>query len=217
MGSTAKITSTDALGRLKLALQYFHQGANDGLTAVALEIQRFVDWVEHDRAKFWAMKVRRGYDRVAEARATLERCQMSVAGHTPECRDEKKALEKAKRELHYAEEKVEKVRHWTRALRHEVTEYQARAGQLNSWLDGECPKAVAVLERMSAALADYLAVTAPSGQEPSDATSDPTQSMAQPVGAASLVTPESSPTSAPDPESERQEQASAPAAPDQES
>jgi hypothetical protein len=182
MGATANLTSTDALVRLKLALQYFHQGAIDGLTAVALEVQRFVDWVEHDRAKFWAMKVRRGFDKVAEARSNLERCQMmNVAGHTPECRDEKKALERAKRELAHAEEKVEKVRHWSRALRHEATEYQARAGQLTGWLEGEFPKAVAVLERMTAAIENYLAVTAPQGGEPIAATSDAGQSMAQPL------------------------------------
>jgi hypothetical protein len=185
MGATAKLTSTDALTRLKLALQYFHLGANDGLTAVAMEVQRFIDWVEHDRAKFWAMKVRKGFDKIAEARSNLERCQMmNVAGHTPECRDEKKALERAKRELAYAEEKVAKVKHWSRALRHEATEYQARAGQLTGWLEGEFPKAVAALERMIAAIENYLAVTAPQGRDPSAATSDAGQSMAQPISAA---------------------------------
>jgi hypothetical protein len=174
-GASAKITSVDALGRLKGGLFSFRQGCLDGLTAVQLEVQRFVDWVEHDRAKFWEGQVRRGWDRVAEARSNLERCQMMVDadGRPPACREEQLALEKAKRALRHAEEKVEIVKRWVRALRHEITEYEAREGQLTGWLEGEFPKAVTALERMASALAEYLATTAPVGSETALATGEP--------------------------------------------
>ena len=58
-----------------------------------LEIQRAIDWIEHDRPKYWEERVRKGFENIASARANLERCEMQiVAGHTPECRDEKIAL-----------------------------------------------------------------------------------------------------------------------------
>ena len=48
-----------------------------------------------------------------------------VADHQPTCIDEKRPLEAAKRRLQIAQEKVEAVRHWSRAIDRAVDEYRA--------------------------------------------------------------------------------------------
>ena len=158
MGSSANITSVAEIGHFRLALKSFEEEASNALTSVMLQVRRTVDWVEHDQLQHWQMRVKRGYDEVAETRTTLERCQMfALDGERRGCDEEKKAFEKAKRHLRHAQEKVEIVKKWARMLSHEVAEYQAASGRLNGWLESECPKALAALERMMTSLEAYLA------------------------------------------------------------
>jgi hypothetical protein len=160
MNGSAHITSIDALRRWRAALLRFGQDANDALAALQLELQRAVDWFEHDRPAYWQQKVRRGWEKIAEARADLERCEMmAMEGSRPACRDEQEALEKAKRELRRAEETLEAVKRWVQAVRHEVTEFQPRIGQLASWLDADLPRGTAALARMIDALAAYASTS----------------------------------------------------------
>ena len=131
MPETANLTSVEVLSRTRGALHEFLHGAGDALAMVQLEMQRVIEWVEHDRPKFWEAAVRKSYDAVAEARSNLERRRMiALHGERPACHEEQKALDKAKLRLRLAEEKLEAVKRWQRALQHEFKEYTARAGQL---------------------------------------------------------------------------------------
>ena len=162
---SAKVTSIDAIRRFQAALASFEFQASDALAALELEIGRVVDWVEHDRPAYWKGQVRDGWNRVAEARSNLERCEMGgVEGHQPACRDEREALYRAKSALHRAEEKVEAARAWTRAMRHEVSEYQGRLVQMTSWIEGEYPRAAAALGKIIKSLDAYAAI-AVAGEE----------------------------------------------------
>ena len=160
MSRFAKLTSIDAVERFATALRCFGEEASAALDTLELEARRAVEWIGHDRKDYWAQQVRRGWDHVAEARAELERCMTfhRVADHRPSCRDEKLALEKAKRRLRTAEEKVQAVRHWSHVVGHEVTEYRGSVNQLAGWLQGDLPRALAALQRMTTALESYVAL-----------------------------------------------------------
>jgi len=160
MSRFAKLTSIDAVAKLATALRSFGEEASAALDNLELEARRAIEWIQHDRKDYWAGQVRRGWDQVAEARADLERCMTfhRVADHRPSCRDEKLALEKAKRRLRTAEEKVQAVRHWSHVLGHEVTEYRGSVNQLAGWLESDLPRALAALERMTTALESYVAL-----------------------------------------------------------
>ncbi len=180
MDSSANITSVAEIGHFRVALKSFEQDAAGALTLVMMQIRRMVDWVEHDQLQHWQMRVKRGFDEVSETRTTLERCRMfALEGERRSCEEEKKAFEKAKRSLRHAQEKVEVVKKWARTLSHETAEYQASAGALGGWLESECPKALASLERMIASLEAYLATEVVGTPEPASAvTSEP---IARPV------------------------------------
>ncbi len=108
-------------------------------------------------------------DEVSAARANLARARaVKVADHQPACREERKALDKAKRRLQTAQEKVEVVRRWSNTVVHELHEYKGGITQFTSWLQGDLPRAVAALSRMSDSLESYVSVkstVAPAGPE----------------------------------------------------
>lgn len=165
MTESAHITSIDVLGRMRLAMLKFRGDAGDALGGAQMVIQRYVDWIEHDCVKHWQNQVRVGWEKIAEARADLERCQsLAMDGERKTCHDEQEALDLAKRRLRRAEEQLEAVKHWRNKIQHEVAEYRARVGQLGGWLETEHPKAVAALERMQSALAAYVAMQAPTSE-----------------------------------------------------
>ena len=125
-----------------------------------LEIRRALEWIHHDRKEYSAQEVRRGWERLAEARLQLQQAMTyrRMADRQPSCIDEKRALEAAKRRLQVAQEKVEAVRHWSQAIERAVNEYHGGCTQFTSWLEGDLPKALAALDRMTEALESYVAM-----------------------------------------------------------
>ena len=152
----ANITSTDAVRVLKTALQQFEADVRDALTILELECRRPTDWIENDRSRYWPREVRKATDTLSEARMALERCELTSNAHEHRsCYDEKKALEKAKRRLRLAEEKVQVVQRWKSKIRKEVEEFHVQIAKLQQYLDTDLLRATTVLERMAEALARY--------------------------------------------------------------
>jgi len=196
MSTAANVGSLDAVARLRGALLAFLQGSGDALTAAQLELARAVEWVEHDRPKFWEMQLRRSFDAVAEARAALERKRIvKVGGETPSAHEEQIALEKAKRRLRHCEEMQDAVRNWQRTIQHEIKEFSARLGQLNGWLETDGPRAVAALERMLTALESYVSMAPPT--DPHAVTT--VASMARDADEDTVVATHNPPSSSPGP------------------
>lgn len=158
MGPSARVTSIDAVRAFTAALRCFGEEASGALTDLELEVTRAVEWIQHDRKGYWTQQVRRGWDGVAEARSNLERAMTfrRVADHRPACREEKMLLEKMKRRLRVAQEKVEAVRRWSYAVDRAVTECRSSVSQFARWLEVDLPQALAALEGISSALESYV-------------------------------------------------------------
>ena len=116
MSGSANVNSIDAVARLAAALDRYKEETLVALDQLQMEIRRAIEWIGHERKDFWDREVRLGWQRVTEARTELQRrmTNQAVKDHKPACREEKLALEKAKRRLHVAEQKVELVRRWGR-------------------------------------------------------------------------------------------------------
>ena len=156
---TANVTSIEALTNFRAALLRFAEDAEAALITLDIEGRRPVDWVEDDRTRYWPQQARRASDTVAEARLTLERCELRVSGDDPRyCYDERKALEKAKRRLRLAEEKIQAVRRWRPQIHKEFEEFQVQIARFRRYLESDVPQAVAAIERMAAALDRYVQV-----------------------------------------------------------
>jgi hypothetical protein len=157
MSPGAKVQSIDTLREFRVSLSNFGSAATQAMAAVEIEIRRTLDWLKHDQVKYWQQEVRRREDKVGEARQDLSRCLISTTagGTQASCTDQKVALEKAKKRLDEAREKVEVVRRWCQIVEQEVGDYRGPAQQLTTMLDGDVPKAMALLARKIQALEQY--------------------------------------------------------------
>lgn len=160
----ANLTAIDCLAAFHAALVEFSAAAGDALVQLGLEARRPVEWIEHDRSQYWPRQVQRAADDVSEARLVLERCELTIDGDSGRsCYDERKALEKAKRRLHEAEDKVQAVRRWRVVIRKEIEAFEVQAARLQQYLDSDVTQALAALNRMAAALDHYVQTSGPAG------------------------------------------------------
>lgn len=161
MSEFARVTSIEALKDFRTDLCTFGERARDGLSSVQTEIQRTLDWIE-DQAKHWQREVRRWEEAAAQARAELARRKMiRIGDRAPDCTEQEDILRAALRRLDEAEEKLATTRRWLPHFRRAVDEYQGPARQLAGFLEGEQPRALALLQQKIDALEAYARLAAP--------------------------------------------------------
>jgi DNA repair exonuclease SbcCD ATPase subunit len=157
----AHVASLDALRDFRADLCTFGQRAQDGLSSVQMEVQRMLDWLG-EQEKSWQREVRRWEEAVNQARAELARRKMiRIGDRAPDCTEQEDILRAALHRLDEAEDKLRKTRRWLPAFRRAVDEYQGPARQLSGFLEGEQPRALALLQQKIDALEAYARLTAP--------------------------------------------------------
>ena len=163
MGRSARVTSIASVKGFSASLRCFQDDASKVLEGLEGEIRRAVQWVGRDQKNYWIRELRRGEQRVEEAKLNLQRCLMfkRVGDHRPSCIEEKRALERAKRRVSLCREKLDRVQHWAREVDRAVFEYEGSVGQLARWLEADAERALALLDRISRSLEAYLAVKPP--------------------------------------------------------
>jgi hypothetical protein len=160
MSTSANVHSSDAIEAVRTALLVFAERAADAITALELEMQRVVEWVEHDRPRHWKNQHRVASDELTVAKAALHRCLMfpKTLNERPACHEERQAVKKAQARLEYCERKAERVLHWKRVLPHEISEYKGRISRLKRLVEFEVPQAIGVLNNILLRLEEYNAV-----------------------------------------------------------
>jgi hypothetical protein len=178
----ANVRSIAAIREFRAAVQVFLDEAQGSLDLMRMELQRALEWIEHDRPHYWEGQMRRAFDLVAQTRTALETCLMrTVAGHRPSCIEEKQAHAAAKRRLEHCREQIDRVKKWTVRLHHEANEFRGRMAGLQRALEHDVPKLLALLQQtadileqyaeIAPAVADDAAMPAPPGAHSSAATS----------------------------------------------
>lgn len=159
----ARVTDVAALPEFRAALATFAAEARQALAEVEVEARRALDWITQDRPAFWQAEIRRSSDAVARAKDELaqSRTYKRIDEYVPSCAEEKKMLALAKQRLEQAERKLEIVKQWGRAAQQAVDKFKGPIQRLSAVFDGDIPRALAVLDRMSDALARYGALGAP--------------------------------------------------------
>ena len=139
MGRAARVTSIGVLDTTAVAIERFRAEAAAVLDELQIQTQRALEWIRHDRKDYWAEQQRRSWEGLSAARLQLQQAQVSrrIAGREPACIDEKRALERAKRRLETAEQKVQAVRKWTRRSSNAPSTSFSRAGP--NWPLGSTP------------------------------------------------------------------------------
>jgi hypothetical protein len=163
MSPRANVRSLDAIRQFRPAVVRFEDDVMSALSGLRTELNRTLQWLDHDCPAYWQQQIRNGFDSVAEARTTLTRkSMMTVAGHRSDCIDEKKALAKAKQQLEFSQQKLQLCRQWSIKAHRAADEYTARIGRAEQSLGQGIPRLMALLERMVLALESYAAVDGPS-------------------------------------------------------
>jgi hypothetical protein len=152
----ANITSIEAIRTFATAMMAFEDGAEDAAVQLELEARRPVAWI-NELSAYWPKEVRKASDNLSEARISLEKCELTISEEDRRsCYDERKALEKAKRRLRLAEEKVQAVRRWKVQISKEVEEFQVQIAKLRQFLESDLVRSITSLKRMSEALEQYV-------------------------------------------------------------
>ena len=165
MSTQADIKSIDTLSLVKVALISYAHDSSQALADIEIEGQRGIDWITVDRAAYWKAEMRRAADGVNQAIKDLEHCRAykKVGDNAPSCAEEKKNLEKARKRLQRAEEKLELVKRWTPVVLQQFRETCVRLVRFREVIDVDCPRAIARIEQMLTALENYQTVASPRG------------------------------------------------------
>lgn len=162
MPESANVKSIDAVKRFQAAVLHFQEDARLCVSALELQLQRVMGWLERDRPGFWKREIENCYRQLGEARIRLHRCQMRKVGDfRPTCYEERKAMEKAKRDLEFANKQVPVVKLWNINAQHEANEYHGRASQLTQILERDLPQLLALLSHAIDRLEAYGNVQLP--------------------------------------------------------
>lgn len=149
----ANVTSIEALEDFRTALLRYRDRAVQALDDVGGEVKRTRDWLAYDRRMFWEGEVKRGQRRLEQAEAELMTSRFSALKDDHSV--QQLAVKKARRLLEEAEGKLRAVRKWCRDFDGVVEPAARPLEALRERLSHDFPKAVASLESMIQALADY--------------------------------------------------------------
>jgi hypothetical protein len=146
MPESANVKSIDAVKRFHAAVVQFQEEARLCVSALEMQLLCILGWLERDRPGFWKREIEVCYREMSEARVRLHQCRMrKYADFKPTCFEEKKDLEKAKRDLEFAQKQIPVVKYWNVNAQQEANEYHGRASQLTQMLERDVPQLLALL------------------------------------------------------------------------
>lgn len=158
MGEQAKVADVETIERFRAALLIASEAFGLALEEAEGDVERTVLWLEGDRRDTWTKRIRRGQEEVVVAKSALFRKQEIKA--TPEARpsvvDEKKALDRARKRLEMAEEKLKATKRWTTELPRQAIVFKGALSPMHTLLDRDIPRVNAMLKRMTEHLEEYL-------------------------------------------------------------
>ena len=162
MATHAKVTSTDALEVFRASLIVFLNKGHSALDQVSDEIRRTRSWIQQDQRTHWENEGRRRARALAQAEQELLSARMTKA--IDNLTAQQAAVHKAKHALEEAQEKLRKIKVWTRDF-DSIVEPMARGlNSLRTYLDHDLPHAIAYLVEVQKIMDAYT--EAPKKAEP---------------------------------------------------
>lgn len=200
--SQANVDDLDIFRYVKTALIKFRQSVETALINADSQGARTLHWLEGEQLSYWQTQIRKRQEAVMRCKEAVRAKKIfkDSTGRTPSAFQEEKLLQAALKALELAELKLANTKKHIPMLQKELEVYRGGVQGLGSSMVTELPKAVALLERLSMSLQDYVALksqaaassdgssptTAPAGNmhRSGEATAD-----AQPGGNAKEQTP----------------------------
>lgn len=153
MPDRAKVTSLEAIEAFRTKLVLYRDRAGRVLDEVTEEVTRTRVWLEHDRQTHWQSQIRRLTRELEQRQQELFTAQLSDLRDAP--RAEQAAVQKVRRALQEAEERLRVVRQWIRQFDQRVEPLARQVDKLRNHLGNDLGVALAYLTEVTKTLSDY--------------------------------------------------------------
>lgn len=174
----ARVDSLEVFKTFRAALIKFGETSMSALAEAESEVHRTLVWLETEQLLFWQTEIRKRHEWVEKCKEAYRQKTIfkDAAGRRSSGFDERKALEKAKRALEEAEEKLANTRKYVRLLQRELQNFTGSMQRFATDVSSCIPVAAAKLEKMRQQLEDYVNLHAPSEATSTAPTSDDSMS-----------------------------------------
>jgi hypothetical protein len=156
--SGARLLSVGVLADFKAALVKFGEQAKVGVIEAGADMQRTMNRLQTEVMSYWQHEEKLWTRKVAEAKSELYKAQLQSQDQRPSLVLERKALAAAQRRLENAQQKIQKVRYWSRMLEKEMMLCRGQLQQMERALDADLPRVSAQVDRMMQSIEAYLRV-----------------------------------------------------------
>jgi DNA repair ATPase RecN len=174
MPERAHVTSVEAIDAFRASLIIYLTKARPALEDIGDEVLRTRMWLQNDQIVHWENQVRRRLMALEQAQQALFSAELSKLRAATDA--EQMAVQRARRALTEAEEKLRRVKQWHREYDSRVDPLAKQLDQMHNVLTNDIPKAIAHLANVIKVLNEYADLAPPSlespGPLPADAKSD---------------------------------------------
>jgi len=184
MPERARVTSLEAIEAFRAKLIVYREKAARVLDEVSEEVIRTRGWLHSERQNFWQNEIRR-LTREAEQRQQ-ELFSAQLSGLLEASVLQQAAVQKARRAIRGAEEKLQQVKQWQRQFDHRVEPPARQVEKLRHTLSHDLGLAVVWLNEMTRTLSAYaelapasVTVTPPNQTEAPAETANPPRTPEQ--------------------------------------
>ena len=157
MPERAQVTSLEAIETFRTRLVIYREKAGRVLDEVAEDILRTRVWLQSDRVTFWAGQIRRRQKELEMRQQELFSAQLS--GMRDASFVQQQAVQKARRGLHEAEDKLRLVKQWSRQYDQRVEPVGKQVEKLRHNLVHDLGLGLAYLAEVTKTLAEYSEIT----------------------------------------------------------
>jgi len=161
--AVARIESIDDIKTFRAYFIKFAETASAAVTDAESDVIRTLNWLEHEQAQHWTSEVRRRTELVARAKEAvrMKKVFKDASGRTQGAHDEEKALAIANRHLEEAQQKFLNTKKYARLMVKEIQTFKGNLTRLLTALSADIPRAIGLLDRHHAKLAEYLSLAMP--------------------------------------------------------
>jgi hypothetical protein len=168
MANQARVTSTDALEAFRANLILFIGKAHRALDDTGDEVRRTRQWVQHDQRMHWEGEFRKRTKVLDQTQQELMSTRLT-GNHETALLVRQAAVNKAKRALDEAQEKLRCVKGWAQNYDSCADPMVKKLEGMRQLLNSDLPKAVSYLLNVEKTLESYASGPAPTGTVAPDA------------------------------------------------
>ncbi len=156
MAASANVNSIDALERFRSGLIVYVEKARATVDDITDDVRKTKQWLEGDQTRLWQQEIRKRTRKFEEAQQELFTARLS--GFKEDTQLQLMTVNRTKRALEEAEEKLKTIRRWIRDFDSVVVPVAKQMEKIDAVLTSRMPKATAYLTEIIKALESYAGV-----------------------------------------------------------